>query len=116
MDEFLGVITLESVVDLAILDSRVTVLKESEVIWTQLVRIPKEDMVDFARDLASTMCEEFYNHFVNDEILIVVFKERYFTLNKHDHSSWQEMIDYGETVGVGVEWTTNIPVDETKLL
>ena len=56
---------------------------------------------------------EWYVHFyseTNDE-LFVVLSGKVFKLPKHRGSSWDEMISYGEKVGVGRRWTESIPVD-----
>ena len=126
MSNFLGVVILESLKDPSIIDHRVSVIRESNIkappddpypIWSRrLVRIKFENMIEFAEDLARTMIEDFYNHFVDDKTLVVVFKGRYFLLDKHDKSTWQPMIEYGETVRVGPTWTLSIPVDDDKLL
>jgi hypothetical protein len=120
--DYLGVIILESLTDQDILLD-VTILEESEVeappgdpypIWSRcLVHVPAEEMEAFASRLSTHMKEDFYNHFVDDQdALVVVFKGRFFVLDKRDKSSWGEMIQYGETVRVGSLWTMNIPVDE----
>jgi hypothetical protein len=124
--DFLGVIILESLSNQSIMQG-VTILQESDIqappddpypVWSRrLVRIPARDIEAFATRLAANMKEDFYNHFVdNESLLVVVFKGRYFCLDKRDKSTWGEMVQYGETVRVGSRWTMNIPVDEDKLL
>ena len=56
---------------------------------------------------------EWYIHFYNTEKnkMVVILKGRHFLLPKFRDASWDEMIAYGETVGVGRRWTGNIPVD-----
>lgn len=122
---YFGVIILESLADPTIINE-VEVLKESNIkappddpypTWSRrLVFIEAEKIQQFAAKLASGMKEDFYNHFVDDERLVVVFKGRYFMLDKYDQSSWGEMICYGEMVRVGPQWTTRIPIEEEKLL
>ncbi len=124
--DYLGVIILESLGDRSIMQG-ILILKESDIqappddpypVWScRLVRIPGKEMQSFAERLATTMKEDFYNHFVDGQnSLVVVFKGRTFFLDKHDKTTWKEMIQYGETVRVGSQWTMNIPVDEGKLL
>ena len=123
--DFLGVIILESLSDESIMQG-VTVLQESDIqappddpypIWSRrLVRIPAGGMETFAAELAASMKEDFYNHFVDNQRLVVVFKERYFVLDKWDKTTWTKMVQYGETVRVGSRWTLNIPVEEDRLL
>lgn len=124
-DSFLGVVILESLADPSIMQG-VTVLRESNIqappddpypIWSRrLVRIPACEIEAFAGRLAAAMTQDFYNHFVDSDRLVVVFKARYFVLDKWDRSQWTQMIEYGETVSVGPRWTRNIPVDEARLL
>jgi putative tributyrin esterase len=123
--DYFGVIILESLVDQSLLDE-VTVLQESDVkapkgdpypLWRRrLVRLPAFDLDAFAARLADNMKEDFYNHFVDDRRLVVVFKGKYFVLDKNDRSSWTEMIHFGETVRVGPRWTKNIIVEKDRLL
>jgi hypothetical protein len=124
-DHILGVIILESLSDTSIMHE-VTVLRSSDVkappgdpfpCWSRrLVRISAANIESFASKLAEVMREDFYNHFVDDHRLVVVFKGKYFILDKADKSSWSEMIEYGKTVRVGQEWTRNIPLKEDELL
>lgn len=123
--DYLGVIILESLDDHSIM-ADLKIIRESPVhapagdpypIWTrELVEIPRERIETVASMLASVMREDFYNHFVDSTRLVVVFKHRYFVLDKRDKSGWGEMIRFGKTVRVGPEWTESIPVDFDKLL
>jgi hypothetical protein len=123
--DFLGVIILESLSDPGLLDE-LDILQKSDVkapagdpypVWRRrLVRVPASACEDLAARLAAVMKEDFYNHFVDERRLVVVFKGKYFILDKRDKSTWAEMVRYGETVRVGRQWTLNIPVDEDKLL
>lgn len=123
--DYVGVIILESLVDPSLLDE-VMVLQESDVkapkgdpypLWRRrLVCLPAFDVEAFAAKLAENMKEDFYNHFVDDQRLVVVFKGKYFVLDKNDRSGWTEMTHYGEAVRVGPRWTKNIIVDKDRLL
>ena len=120
MSHFLGVVILESLTDPSIIDHRVSIIRETNIksppddpspIWSRrLLRIKFENMIEFAEDLARNMTEDFYNHFVDDKTLVVVFKGKYFFLDKYDRSTWQPMVEYGETVRVDPVWTLSIPV------
>ena len=123
--DFLGVIILESLSNQSIMQG-VTIFRESDVqappgdpypVWScRLVQIPAKDMEMFAARLATNMKEDFYNHFVDSQsLLVVVFKGRFFFLDKRNKNTWREMIQYGETVRVGSRWTMNIPVDQERL-
>ena len=108
------------------LDNRVTIVKESDVlpppgdpypVWSRrLVTVAAASMVALAEAIAQNMTEDFYNHFVDDTRLIVVFAGRYFVVDKLDKTTWHPMVEYGKTVRVGPEWTLRIPVDCDKLL
>lgn len=125
VDDYLGVIILESLVDASLMTD-LKMIRTSPVdappgdpypVWTRvLVEVPRQRIEEVASTLASVMREDFYNHFVDSTTLVVVFKARYFLLDKRDKSKWGEMIRYGETVRVGPEWTNSIPVDFDKLL
>jgi hypothetical protein len=123
--KFYGVIILESLLDQSIMDG-IDIIKESDVmappddpypIWSRrLVSISSNKVEKFAELLSLSMKEDFYNHFVDNKTLIVVFKGRYYVLDKKDKTKWNEMINYGETVRVGSKWTINIPIDKNNLL
>ena len=124
--DFVGVIILESLSDEGIMPG-ITILQVSDTqappndpypVWSRrLVRVPARDMEAFAARLATSMKEDFYNHFVDKQsALVVVLKGKYFLLDKRGKSTWGEMVQYGATVGVGSRWTMNIPVDEDELL
>lgn len=117
---FLGVVILESLKEPGVLDHRATIIEESNIaappgdpypVWSRrLVRVPAESMWALATDISHHMTEDFYNHFVDDTTLVVVFKSRYFVLDKFDKTTWQPMVEYGKTVRVGPEWTSSIPI------
>lgn len=54
----------------------------------------------------------WYIHFYSDlgNKMFVIFKGKHFVVAKHKDSSWNEMILYGESIGVERKWTENIPV------
>lgn len=56
---------------------------------------------------------EWYMHFFSEQQneMFVIMKGRTFCLPKHRDASWDEMIDYGESVGVGRRWTQAIPLN-----
>ena len=55
-------------------------------------------MRDLAYDLPKTMTTDFYNPFVNDTTLVVVFRGCHFVLDKRDKARWQARVEYGKTV------------------
>lgn len=54
----------------------------------------------------------WYIHFYSDlgNTLCVVFKDKHFVISKEKDSTWDEMIRFGERVGVERRWTEAIPV------
>lgn len=54
----------------------------------------------------------WYIHFYSDlgNKMFVIFKGKYFVVAKHRDQSWNDMISYGESIGVERRWTENIPV------
>ena len=103
MHNFLGVIILEGLKNPYVLDDRVTIFEESNIaappddpypVWSRrLVSVPAESMLAVASDIARTMTEDFYNHFMDDTTLIVIFKDRYFVLDKFDKTTWEPMVE-----------------------
>lgn len=55
---------------------------------------------------------EWYIHFCSDlgNKLYVLFKDKHFLVSKKKDSTWDEMIRFGESIGVARRWTENIPV------
>lgn len=56
---------------------------------------------------------QWYIHFYSETTneMFVILSGKTFRLPKFKDVSWNEMIQYGERVGVGRRWTENIPVD-----
>lgn len=54
----------------------------------------------------------WYIHFFSDlgNQLYVIFKGKHFLIAKKKDASWDEMIRFGESIGVARRWTENIPV------
>lgn len=54
----------------------------------------------------------WYVHFYSDlgNKMFVIFRGKHFVVSKHRDRSWDEMISYGESIGVERRWTENIPV------
>lgn len=44
----------------------------------------------------------FYNHIYDDELLIVIFKDKVFHISSHS-SSWDEIIKFGNNHGIPKE-------------
>jgi|GEM_PF-1813808 len=119
---FLGEIILESVTSPEILASlEPFVIKtrteerpmETPPLWhLSRYRLPREQVLAYAPRLTKSFSNGgWYIHFFseNGADLVVILRERFFLLPKTKDSSWDEMITYGESVGVGHQWTETIP-------
>jgi hypothetical protein len=74
--------------------------------WTLYGIIVEDSKIDAViKDIQNNMKskEPYYQHFYNDEQMIVVFKDRIFTVTPQI-STWKEIIEYGKTL--------NIPQDQ----
>lgn len=86
-------------------------------IWRQrLIRVGENEADSFADLLSRSMREEFYAHYFNEPKLYVIFKGRFFILPPTKDASWNEMMQFGNSVGVGEEYTGSIPLVREKLL
>ncbi len=65
------------------------------------VEIEDADIDAVISDIRSNMNagKPYYAHFYNDQVLIVVFKDKVFRCSPQA-SSWSEVIDYGASIGV----------------
>jgi hypothetical protein len=68
------------------------------------IKVARKDLDATVTQIQShmRMDKPFYNHLYDDEMLIVIFKERIFHATTHA-SSWHEVRDYGRSLGVPVE-------------
>lgn len=121
---FVGDIITESQIDSTVLDefcgyviSRRTGKVKDFIppIWhISRYRLPLEAVLRLTPKLKNNIRDNaWYVHFYSEttDELYVVLSGKVFKLPKHRDSSWDEMIAYGESVGVGRRWTENIPVD-----
>lgn len=77
-------------------------------------RLPSDQVPSLTAHLVNNINNnQWYVHFYSEttDEMHVVLSGRIFKLPKHRDPSWDEMIAYGESVGVGRRWTENIPVD-----
>jgi hypothetical protein len=65
------------------------------------IKVVRLDLESSVANIQSHMRtdEPFYNHLYDDEILIVIFKNRIFHVTPHA-SSWKEIQLYGKTLGI----------------
>lgn len=65
------------------------------------IKVARNDCESTVADIQSHMKADkpFYNHLYDDEMLIVIFRERIFRVTPHA-SSWIEVIQYGAALGI----------------
>jgi hypothetical protein len=75
--------------------------------------VPNEDIETILPQVEQSISAGWYAHFVNKPAgrVYVVFTGKIFPLTLPRNASWEEMMAYGESVGVGREWTTDMPLD-----
>jgi len=68
------------------------------------VEILRERLDDSIAQIQAAMREDapFYAHFYDDEILVVIFKNKIFKVTSHA-SSWDEILRYGKGVNIPAE-------------
>lgn len=126
-DFFIGEIILESLVDPSVLEPFRQFLVSSRTADVQdfvpsrwhihRYRMPLDQVRTLIPGLENNIDKnQWYIHFYSEDTnqLFVVLSGRTFELPKQKDAAWNEMIAYGENVGVGRRWTENIPVDFHK--
>ena len=84
-----------------------------EKVWHILeYKFPFVILEDMISALEKELKLEWYIHIFNKEenILYVIFKNKHFKLSGTRDEKWDEMIKYGESVGVERVWTQDIPM------
>lgn len=125
MDDFIGCIILEGLRDESVMND--VIIEDAKdcaaptgdrfSVWRQRLILVRQDQAEsFADRLSQAMTEDFYAHYFNNTELYVIFKGRFFVLPKTRDLSWDEMIEFGRTVGVSEEYTGSIPMVRERLL
>lgn len=116
--QFLGCLIEESlfdpsvVADWAPFAEKVVAVPEDPdaTVWhVRWYRVPKAALLGRLDALAASMRPNWYGHFWAGERLCVILPGRIFWLPTSYTADWDEMIDYGESVGVERRWTERIP-------
>jgi len=123
-DLFLGEVILESLQDPNCLESiepyliktRVCAMPAEKIkTWhVQRYRLPRHRVLAIAQVIAAKFAPgEWYVHFFSEQQneMVVIMRNRTFRLPKHRDVTWDEMIAYGESVGIGRRWTQSIPIN-----
>lgn len=125
---FIGEIILESLIDISVLKNikhRLVSEREAQVKnfipshWhIQRYKVSYTELKCLIPKLENNFDKnQWYIHFysLSTEKLFVILPGQSFELSKYDKNNhYQDMIAYGESVGVGRRWTENIPVDFYK--
>ena len=72
--------------------------------------VPDENIADLLPILERKTKRTWYSHAFNEEELIVVLHEKSFRISLHKDETWDEMIVYGDTVGVERRYLEDIPL------
>jgi hypothetical protein len=68
-----------------------------------------DDLVNkFLPTLADKVKHNYYIHAFSDDILIVILKDIFFHISRKKDTTWDEMIEYGVSVGVGRNYLESI--------
>jgi hypothetical protein len=68
------------------------------------IEISRENLDDSIAQIQTNMRkdEPFYAHLYDDEMLVVIFKKKVFTVTSHS-SSWGEILHYGKELNIPME-------------
>ena len=70
--------------------------------------VPEEDMVGLLPVLEAQVKQTWYAHAFDEHTLFVILKGRSFAISPHRDATWDEMIQYGESVDVERRYLENI--------
>jgi len=72
--------------------------------------VPDDKINDLIPALEQQVKLTWYIHAFNDEYLIVVFRGKSFHISCHKDDTWNDMIEYGDTVKVERRYSESIPL------
>ena len=73
-------------------------------------QIPDDQIAALLHVLEKQVKPTAYIHAFNNKELIVILRGKSFHISPHKDASWDEMITYGLSVGVGRNYLENIPL------
>jgi hypothetical protein len=80
-------------------------------VWhTNEYHVPNEKIGDLISILEQQVKLTWYIHAFNDKKLIVIFRGKSFHISLHRDSTWNEMIEYGDSVKVERRYSESIPL------
>jgi hypothetical protein len=115
---FVGCLIDESLSDLSVTEGWAPVAERvvevpddpDATIWhVRWYQVSEAELASRLDGLADAMRRNWYGHFWAGERLCVILPRRIFWLPVTYSAEWEEMIAYGESVGVGRRWTERIP-------
>lgn len=121
---YTGEIILESLQDTSVLDllepfkiksRRAEMPNEQVTVWNiNRYCLDEQTLTEMVPRLEKAITSGgWYIHFYSDlgNKLYVVFKDKHFVVSKKKDTTWDEMIRFGESIGVERRWTEAIPVN-----
>lgn len=103
MQNYMGTIVLESLIDKSVLDNLKVIKSEvsSTLGWHLFtVEVSAEEILNLSKNIESN---KWYMHFWKDRNVIAVFKDKTFEFNYDDKESWKPAVDYGLSIGIPEE-------------
>jgi hypothetical protein len=87
------------------------VLGDEFPVWhTNEYHVPDEKINDLISVLEQQVKLTWYVHAFNDEKLVVIFRGKSFHISLHRDDTWNDMIEYGDTVKVERRFSESIPL------
>lgn len=108
MKNWYGWIIEQSLDDLSVFEKYTTVkMKSEEVDWTEhIIEVPDSEISKVVSWFEIHLKDSWYSHFVKDNELIVIYKNKNFKL--HTNSSFIEVIEYGRKQHIPEEQLPNV--------
>lgn len=86
---------------LEVVSVRISDAEESGNRWhLYRINLPKEQLIELSGQLRP---EKWYAHFWDSTTIFVVFPGKVFEMSRWDKSTWQPVIDYGQSIGIPTE-------------
>lgn len=103
---YIGIIVEEGIIDNRIINQfnvkavHITGHKKPSDRWHMYEVVASEEEI---YDLANYMVDGWYAHFWSGDLVIAVFKKRYFKFMYSDRNTWSEVLSYGKKIGISEE-------------
>jgi hypothetical protein len=100
---YTGIIVDNSLTEPSVLNSLNIIKTWQDGSWIlHKVQVTEPQIKQISDNLAEG---SWYTHFWNESEseIIVIFKNKVFTIDVKDHSTWQEAIMYGKSLGIPIE-------------